>query len=496
MPLSFDDSPFPTEEEHAAYLNLSPAAQAVALHAYRIMASNELRHNYYNDPTSLLYGLSEARFIGAASTEGASYRSSLSELIDAFIKAHHSRTARADAGYWSFDKAARKKRWLALGVPSSMLVPTLATQLLLDGMEAPECEDELNDLVEPGRAIVLKPSVGSGGDGLLCVSVDRAPLEHVPTASGSPRVQSAESLPALPADAVWVFKPKKSNPYPPGSFDPLAAQRTWSESEELRSYRRCDWFRELILSDVDLHGGPTGTLLVEPLVAYDQELCVLAVNGGAVQVLAGRANCMERLLMLEGHAETLVAASDFTPPSCRAHVLSAPERQRHTAMVLEQPTRTDPYRRPLHEAIRQLVARLGAATRLAAFRVDCFVRWGAAGGDGDTGGAVLLLNEVESGFWAERMLGWFGQPLTDYAMRAWALGGDAAQRHAFAAAAAAASSERTQGDGSRWEHGLERSWPPDHGAYVHTRIPTLATPSSVWLRSWHARQPAGVGALE
>jgi len=29
---------------------------------------------------------------------------------------------------------------------------------------------------------------------------------------------------------------------------------------------------------------------------------VLAVNGGRMQVLAGRTNCMERLLMLEGES--------------------------------------------------------------------------------------------------------------------------------------------------------------------------------------------------
>ena len=40
--------------------------------------------------------------------------------------------------------------------------------------------------------------------------------------------------------------------------------------------------------------------LAEPTVAHQQELCVLAVNGGRLQVLAGRTNCMERLLMLEG----------------------------------------------------------------------------------------------------------------------------------------------------------------------------------------------------
>lgn len=515
MPLSFSESPFTTKEEHATYLKLSQSAQLVAAKAYGIA-------NAVQSPstTSLLYGLADARFVGAASTEGASYASSLSELIEAFITAHHSRRAREDAGYWSFDKVARKKRWSALGVPSSMLVPTLATQLLLENVEAPEFEEELNELIRPDHAIVLKPSVGSGSDGLLCVSIDTAPLEHVPTASGAPRMAQTSTPAALPAGCVWVFKPKKSNPYYPGAFDPLAEQRTWIESEALRPYRRGAWFHELVLSSIELRGGPTGVLLVEPLMRYDQELCVLCVNGGAVQVLAGRANCMERLLMIEG-VETLVAHSDFSPPSCRSHVLSAEERQRHTAMVLQQRVGTDPARRTLHESIRQLVATIGSATRLAAFRVDVFVRWG---GDSMSDGAAcerpadaaLYLNEVESGFWAERMVGWFGMPLTDYAMRSWALGGDPAQRHALAAVS---TSERWQLDGgchadvgvlgsggaplsghverdtSAWDHrmahGLDHSWPADHGRFVHTRIPsaTAAIPGSVWLQSWRARQP-------
>lgn len=39
--------------------------------------------------------------------------------------------------------------------------------------------------------------------------------------------------------------------------------------------------------------------------------------------------------MFEDHP-TLVAASDFEPPSCRRHVLSVELRAVHTAMVLQQ----------------------------------------------------------------------------------------------------------------------------------------------------------------
>jgi hypothetical protein len=528
--------PFTTEEEYRAFLQLSPAAQDVAIRAYTIVAralDADTLTRYYSDPQSQLYGLADALYVGAAPSEGSSYCSSLSELIREFTEAHLSPRAREDAGYWSFDKVARKKRWATLGVPRSMIVPTLATPLVLEGMDAPELAESLNGFIRPGHAIVLKPAVGAGSSGLLCLSVDRDPLEHVPTASGEPRTQQPPWTPlTLPADCVWAFTPKKSNPDPEGRGE--RERRSWSESEELRSCRRADWFAQLVLGDVEAHSGPTGTMIVEPLIEHDQELCVLAVNGGAVQVLAGRANCMERLLMLDGQ-ETLVAASDFTPPSCRSHVLSPQQRQLHTAMVLQQRASTDPARRPLHDAIRALVARLGSALRLSAFRVDVFVRWGVvnatvddtasrSAGGVDTEGAsrsaggvdagrrvpteaALFLNEVESGFNANRMLGWFGAPLTDYAMRAWALGGDPAQRQAFAtkAAAASASASADSSDdfpsiSARWDHldpllgphDLESRWPTDHGGYMYARLPPprLATPASTWLCRHSADLPS------
>ena len=44
----------------------------------------------------------------------------------------------------------------------------------------------------------------------------------------------------------------------------------------------------------------------------------------------------------------------------------------------------------------------------AAFRVDFFVRWGREGQP-----ASLFLNEVELGFSAGAVTGWFGAPLAD-----------------------------------------------------------------------------------
>ena len=122
----------------------------------------------------------------------------------------------------------------------------------------------------------------------------------------------------------------------------------------------------------------------------------------------------------------------------------------------------DPHSRTLIEAMRDVVTKLaqdgGAAGapagECAAFRADFFVRWaspgaeggggaggggggGAGGGSGGNGrgeggeGARLWLNEVEHGFNPGCCLGWFGPRLTATALRAWTLGGDAAQRNAF-----------------------------------------------------------------
>ena len=46
-----------------------------------------------------------------------------------------------------------------------------------------------------------------------------------------------------------------------------------------------------------------GVFLAEPLLQHDQELCVLAINGGRLLVLAGRSVCMERLVRVGGGPE-------------------------------------------------------------------------------------------------------------------------------------------------------------------------------------------------
>ena len=54
----------------------------------------------------------------------------------------------------------------------------------------------------------------------------------------------------------------------------------------------------------------------------------------------------------------------------------------------------------------------------AALRVDFFVRWATAGA-----GARVWLNEVELGFNASALVGWYGERLTLLALRFWLLGG-------------------------------------------------------------------------
>ena len=351
-----------------------------------------------------------------------------------------------------------------MGLPPELIVPTLLTCSFKRDESQPEPPEfveeedgewtpsfEVADLLEPinpgteltlqtlldhHRAIVLKPTKGTNSVGVLCMSVEAAePLRYVPRASGERRPrQTAPSQ--LPDDCIWSFMPHK-------------AVSQVDDYESVRALRRNAWFHELILTQASMfRSGGERELAVEPLISYDQEISVLAINGGLVQVLAGRTNCMERLLMIQGH-ETIVASSDFAAPSCRKFVLSASERARHTAMVLQQVVRGDAAGRTVHEVIRSAVSNLAKKMGSSAFRADFFVKWGndSAGGAGaeqaatDTGRqapssprdvlATVHLNEIENWFGAGSMVGWFGMPLTDYAMRSWALGSDVAQQHRF-----------------------------------------------------------------
>ena len=58
----------------------------------------------------------------------------------------------------------------------------------------------------------------------------------------------------------------------------------------------------------------------------------------------------------------------------------------------------------------------------AAIRVDYFVRWGDADGDGERRARVWV-NEVETGFNPVSLVGWFGARLALLALRFWVMGG-------------------------------------------------------------------------
>ena len=374
----------------------------------------------YDDETSMLYHLHGLVFRGPSSSEGSDYCSSLPELIQSFASAQKTAASRCEAGAWADDKAMRKEHWLCFGVHEGLIIPTLLTGALVGvggGSGAfcakdSNCKGRLEQLLEEHKALVLKPTHGVNSSGVLVVSIAAEPLRFVPPASGERR-ECPRCHPTLPAKCVWAFSPAGAGVQKEGV-------------ESVGCYRRDEWFSRLVCADELTHdvGGERGSFLVEACIPYDQEVSVLAINGGRVMVLAGRANSMERLLMLEGQP-TLVAASDFSPPSCRSHVVAPDQRGRHTAMLLQQVARGHPPGETLHATIREAVYRIARALGAAAVRVDFFVRWGDSDGSRP---ASVRLNEVEHGFAASAMLGWFGAPLTDYALRAWALGGDPEQQ--------------------------------------------------------------------
>ena len=434
----------------------------------------------YDDRHCLLYGLRDAHFAGARSTEGSDYSSSLDDLLGSFHAAQTNACARRSEGAGPTDnKILRKLEWAAHGVPANLLVPTLLTcDLELDestrvaaaefiedengdwvpcmsadaismrpsqGHEA--CEATLLRMVEAAsHGVIIKPVLGANSIGVLLLSLAHdSPLAPLPLASGQPRPASAALAMRLPADHMWATAPVKN-------------ARVQESALAIPLER---WFDECVLHNHALVGGESSGLrrfLAEPVVAHDQELCVLSVNGGRLQVLAGRANCMERLLMLQDEP-TFVAASDFSPPSCRSgSVLDEEARKRCTAMVLEQRVAGDVAGRTVHEAVRQTVVSLGEGLGeglgASAFRADFFVRFGAYGSDQP---CTLTLNEVEHAFSAGSAVGWFGAPSVDLALRAWALGGDRRQRERFEAELKAELEAKLAASAGADERGLRRT---------------------------------------
>lgn len=261
----------------------------------------------YDNHSSMLYGLRDTQWKGPCSAEGETdYSMSLSQLIGCFHVAQKNAAARCDAGGWSDNKALRKERWVELGVPRSLIVPTLRTCSFVldpnqaevaefteddDGAWTPSygaadllvpldscCELALTALLAHHRSLILKPARGSNSSGLLCLSIEPSePLRHVPQASGERRPRPTAPS-RLPDGCVWAFVPSK-------------ALSALDDYDSVRCVRREDWFRELLLTQsaylFKSSGGAERTIVVEGLVPYDQEISVLAVNGGRVQVLAG-----------------------------------------------------------------------------------------------------------------------------------------------------------------------------------------------------------------
>lgn len=383
----------------------------------------------YTDRTCLLYGLHGRTFIGATALSTDRLDMSLDELVTSLAISQKRSTSLLAMGTWSDDKEARKVRWAAQGVALCRLVPTLYACTVVASCDASRpalpdfvegengewcpslesavatltpidagCEAAIWGLLARHRRLVLKPTKGANSAGVIVLSLDTDPL-CTPQASGAPRV--AQICLPLPADSVSAYAPNKNE---------------CVLAEMVSHHARHEWFARCVTGRPLLCGSGC-RMMVELAVAHDQELCVLAINGGMLQVLAGRCNCMERMLMLEGE-ETLVAPSDFSPPSARRLALSAPARAAHTAMVLSQGAEGDDVDgRALHELIRSTVLTVAGASSAAAFRADFFVRWGTGGGR-----AQLWLNEVEHGFGAGCMVGWWGAPLCELALRTWTLG--------------------------------------------------------------------------
>ena len=115
--------------------------------------------------------------------------------------------------------------------------------------------------------IVIKPTHGCNVRGVLRLSIADDSMEGVPTPDGEPR-QSPSLAHALPSGMMWASAPVKQQ----------------SVLETSRCLPRDGWFDELVLQNHDLAGSHS-RFLCEPAIAHDQELCVLAVCGGRVQVL-------------------------------------------------------------------------------------------------------------------------------------------------------------------------------------------------------------------
>ena len=230
----------------------------------------------------------------------------------------------------------RKDVWRRLGVSDAFLVPTLcSTELRLVGeLPAPEFyEDDdggfspnldgpipvqepsdphfaehLRESLRRHRRIVLKPSRGANSRGVLLL------------AAGADDGEVVLSTPDKAADAEV------------GNATSAATRLPFEQ-----------FWRERVVQNRELRpSGDASVVLVEPQVSHDQEVCVLAINGGRLCVVAGRSVCMERIVSLGGGALS-VAPSDFGPLTwpeyrscCQWQQDDEPTRRKNTARALGQ----------------------------------------------------------------------------------------------------------------------------------------------------------------
>ena len=389
---------------------------------------------------------------------------------------------------WTDNKIIRKGVWRSLGVPEYLIVPTLySSEMRWDGttVEVPEfveddeggfalnleearpimtpadsgCRSALRQLITTHANLVFKPAMGANSKGVLLLSAGGRQVAKSELDLTDGKAAASELLPVVNPES------HQPSPSPPGGAMDSAGEdddnedapyvwlstpiKTWRSrgSAEDRPLPFGQLWREHLIGNPLLRG----QFLAEPSIAHDQEVCVLAINGGRLLVLAGRSVIMDRIVRIRGHrprpeghgdgdgdgaaadggaaSGAFVAASDFETPewlggSSIRNWMRADEatRRRNTQCALHQVVEGDARGRTISEVLLDTAELLAANyfddKGAAALRVDFFVRWATA-----DAGARVWLNEVENGFNSAALVGWYGERLTLLALRFWLLGG-------------------------------------------------------------------------
>ena len=397
-------------------------------------------------------------FVGPQPPSAGTSSLSENDLLAAFATAQRQSTRTLPA--WIDHKVQRKEVWQKLGVPSFLLVPTLYTGALecdeawtselpqfvpddernfvpcLDAGKAllkpadEGCRETLRTLLLRHGQIVIKPATGANSKGVLLLSTSAtaaairneaglvagklqnvraaAASEHGGDDSGGCDAVDGDEGSTDARPRVWVGSPLK----------------TWRSGANIQSLAYPEVWSDLIIGNDQLRGD----FLVEPTIPHDQEVCVLAINGGELLLLAGRSLVMERLVRHTKGGEPHVAESDFETPEWlrgssirswrRADVAT---RQRHTQWILTQRVEGDAAGRSIAQVLLDTTELLASTyfdgTPSSALRVDFFVRWAGSGGD-----ARVWVNEVEHGFNPLSLIGWYGARLVLSALTFWSNG--------------------------------------------------------------------------